>query len=639
MAIYIPITDIPEQFFDSAGDPLINGTLEFYLAGTTTATDAFSDNVGTSAGTSVTLNAYGYPESGGNIVTLFRDQSKAFKIILKDATAATLWTMDNIPAVASFDSASAAKLAYITVTQAVDLDTMETDIATAYQVDGTVALTADITMPATFFVNGSTTSGITASVTQTQGQGALTSQINEVATVATDSDTVTLPDALAGRRVTIINSSGNILQIFPATDDSIADGAVDTSTTLAAGAVQVFQAINGIVWEPLLLATGSGSSAVTDKYISFYDESNATAFTVNAQTDVHAYHSAGIVGGDAEGWTFDAGSAGTPVAIASVADGADSGVDIEVTTTGNHGLAVGDIISQTNLASAVYTGIFVVKAIISGTQYEVAAVYTATDTGTMDAAATLTADTGSDGEYFLGWSASASAVTSSDIFDFTIYKNATAITGSTTRRKFGTGGDIGSMSGIVPAFAVVAGDKISFMLVNTSSAGNMTNRNVVVRLEELVATGGAASTFADDTFRIKDNGDLTKKIAFEASGITTGTTRTITMPDEDISVGDATRYVGQILDTSTSYELVLTDAGKIIEMNNASANSLNIPANAAVAFPVNTRIDIYQKGAGLTTVTITTDTLTGEVVSTGQNKFMSIWKRAATEWVVAGGTT
>jgi hypothetical protein len=42
---------------------------------------------------------------------------------------------------------------------------------------------------------------------------------------------------------------------------------------------------------------------------------------------------------------------------------------------------------------------------------------------------------------------------------------------------------------------------------------------------------------ADDVFRIQDNSDATKEIAFEASGITTGTTRTITMPDSDVTLG------------------------------------------------------------------------------------------------------
>jgi hypothetical protein len=49
---------------------------------------------------------------------------------------------------------------------------------------------------------------------------------------------------------------------------------------------------------------------------------------------------------------------------------------------------------------------------------------------------------------------------------------------------------------------------------------------------------GSGTEFDDSTFRIQDNGDVTKEIAFEASGITTGTTRTITMPDFDVTLGN-----------------------------------------------------------------------------------------------------
>lgn len=47
-----------------------------------------------------------------------------------------------------------------------------------------------------------------------------------------------------------------------------------------------------------------------------------------------------------------------------------------------------------------------------------------------------------------------------------------------------------------------------------------------------VVTTGTAD-IPDNVLNITDNSDATKKIAFEASGITTGTTRTATMPDKD----------------------------------------------------------------------------------------------------------
>ena len=50
-------------------------------------------------------------------------------------------------------------------------------------------------------------------------------------------------------------------------------------------------------------------------------------------------------------------------------------------------------------------------------------------------------------------------------------------------------------------------------------------------------SGAAAATeYSDAQFRIFDNVDSTKEIAFEASGITTGTTRTITVPDTDVTI-------------------------------------------------------------------------------------------------------
>ena len=49
----------------------------------------------------------------------------------------------------------------------------------------------------------------------------------------------------------------------------------------------------------------------------------------------------------------------------------------------------------------------------------------------------------------------------------------------------------------------------------------------------LLDTSTLPSTFSDANFRVQDNGDATKQLAFECSGITTSTTRTLTVPDEN----------------------------------------------------------------------------------------------------------
>jgi hypothetical protein len=51
------------------------------------------------------------------------------------------------------------------------------------------------------------------------------------------------------------------------------------------------------------------------------------------------------------------------------------------------------------------------------------------------------------------------------------------------------------------------------------------------------AAAGEAGNALDGTFTIDNTADPTKQIAFDASGIATGTVRTISMPDEDVDLG------------------------------------------------------------------------------------------------------
>lgn len=100
-------------------------------------------------------------------------------------------------------------------------------------------------------IASSTTTGITASTTQSQGQGALTTELNEISTCANTNDTVTLQAASAGKSQIVINNGAQTLQIFPASGDDLGAG-VDTSTTLTAGSSAWFIAYDGTNYVQLI---------------------------------------------------------------------------------------------------------------------------------------------------------------------------------------------------------------------------------------------------------------------------------------------------------------------------------------------------------------------------------------------------
>jgi hypothetical protein len=61
---------------------------------------------------------------------------------------------------------------------------------------------------------------------------------------------------------------------------------------------------------------------------------------------------------------------------------------------------------------------------------------------------------------------------------------------------------------------------------------NWTAIDTILNANGIITAGG----FSDSSFRVVDNGDNTKQVAFEASGITTSTTRTLTVQDADGTV-------------------------------------------------------------------------------------------------------
>lgn len=96
---------------------------------------------------------------------------------------------------------------------------------------------------------------------------------------------------------------------------------------------------------------------------------------------------------------------------------------------------------------------------------------------------------------------------------------------------------------------------------------------------------------------------------------------------------------------STAYTLVLSDAGKHILHPSAdtTARTFTIPANASVAFPVNTAVTfVNQNAGGVITIAITTDTMRlAGAGTTGSrtlaaNGVATALKITSTEWIISG---
>ncbi len=96
----------------------------------------------------------------------------------------------------------------------------------------------------------SNATGITAFAGGGQASAtALTKEQNNVTTVATAGDSVKLPAAVAGLKITVKNSGATALDIFPASGDSIDAMAVDLAVRIQPNSVISFMAKDAIVWE------------------------------------------------------------------------------------------------------------------------------------------------------------------------------------------------------------------------------------------------------------------------------------------------------------------------------------------------------------------------------------------------------
>lgn len=93
--------------------------------------------------------------------------------------------------------------------------------------------------------------------------------------------------------------------------------------------------------------------------------------------------------------------------------------------------------------------------------------------------------------------------------------------------------------------------------------------------------------------------------------------------------------------TGASYTPVLLDRNRVITMNNAGANSVLIPADVDLEFPVGTYIRVIQIGAGTTSIdadpAVTLNGVAGGIGAiTAQWDEVRLYKAAADTWYVTG---
>jgi hypothetical protein len=162
------------QFFDANGDPLVGGRVYTYAAGTTTPLATYTTSGGTTPNANpVILDARGEAD-------IWYSPGVSYKVALKDADDATIWTVDNIAIAGSMatQNANSVNITGGTIGSGVTFNGNTT--GTASNVTGTVAV-ANGGTGATTAANARTNLGAAASGANTD----ITSLEQDVALVAT----------------------------------------------------------------------------------------------------------------------------------------------------------------------------------------------------------------------------------------------------------------------------------------------------------------------------------------------------------------------------------------------------------------------------------------------------------------------
>lgn len=172
--------------------------------------------------------------------------------------------------------------------------------------------------------------------------------------------------------------------------------------------------------------------------------------------------------------------------------------------------------------------------------------------------------------------------------------------------------------------------ELSFLTNFGASATGTRNGRILV-VNEDAGNGAARMEFhtwngsaSAERLRISSGGNIT------AQGSITATAQ-----GNNITIGVDSSV------TTTTYTLVLGDAGYLKRCSNASAITITVPTNASVAFPIGTTIYFSQQGAGKVSVSPASSTVTiqseGNLLGTaGQHAVIGLIKVNSDRWLLVG---
>lgn len=172
----------------------------------------------------------------------------------------------------------------------------------------------------------------------------------------------------------------------------------------------------------------------------------------------------------------------------------------------------------------------------------------------------------------------------------------------------------------------------NIVIRNQNTAGlengiNIDTKDGVVQLRHVDVSGGIyhpmVRAIVDDSVELYY--DNSKKLETTSTGI-------------DVT-GSVVSEIAINAQTGTTYTTVLADQCKLVTLTNASAITLTIPPNSSVAYPVGTKIDLAQLGAGQVTVAAgsgVTVNSTPTLKLRAQYSAASCIKTATDTWLLVG---